>query len=141
MAETPTTIVIESEKCAKKYFSNDRIIFSYKLEKGLRFSTPHYARLLHVLGLGYDSLVFADFVKPSNVNGKLEPYLGCTSIYFDYNGFVPLATDYITEIGFLSIKSAFDNLITEESKFLVVLEIAPENYVCGRAPRNCHLRS
>ena len=141
MNSSPTLIVLESEQCDKKYFSNGRLIVSYKLQKALRFDTPHYARLLHVLGLGSDALVFADFVKQSNCNGKLDQYLGCTSIYFDYNGFVPLATNNISEVGFVSLKAPLDNNITPASKFVLVVEIASEDYVYGRTPRNCHLRS
>jgi hypothetical protein len=139
--KTPTTLVIESAKCANKYIIGDKLAFSYKLKAPLRFEKPHSVRLQHVLGLKHDALVFADFVVESNFNSDLEQYLGCSSIYFDYNSWVPLSTNSIPDYGYCFLKSTFDNLVTTKSEFVLVLEIASEDYIYGRTPNYDILRS
>ena len=139
--KTPTTLVIESVKCVSKFMVGGKLAFSYKLKEPLRFDKPHFVRLQRVLGLTHDALVFADFVVQSNFNSELEQYLGCSSIYFDYNSWVPLATNSIPDYGYCYLKSAFANLATTETEFVIVLEIASEDYIYGRTPNYDILRS
>jgi len=139
--KTPTCLVFESAKCASKYILGDRLAFSYSLREPLRFEKPHFARLQHVLGLKHDALVFADFVAQCNYNSDLEQYLGCSSIYFDYNSWVPLATNNVPDFGYCYLKSTFDNLATTASEFIVIIEIASEDYIYGRTPNYDILRS
>ena len=83
-----------------------------------------------------------DIVIPTSVEeADLEQYLGCSSIYFDYNSWVPLAANSIPDYGYCYLKSTFENLATLETEFVLILEIASEDYIYGRTPNYDILRS
>lgn len=136
----PTTLVIqlqrlptgvEEDRSLYFYQENTKTFYlGYKLSgPPLKFTEPHYARLLYLGGSANPVLVFADFLQRQQVNGELEPYLG-TSSPQSPNSWVRLDTDSIPEIGYIKLRRADNQAITTAApRFTVVIEIASESWI------------
>ena len=123
-------IVINSRESEKVFRHNGRFLISYRLTNPLKFSEPHYARLLWIGGRANVSFVLADFVARQEVNGQLEPYLGCSATG-SASHWVPLSSNLIPSDGFIQIRFANGTAIPANTKFTLVIEIASESWVHG----------
>ncbi len=129
----PQTVVAQYTESGHQLINQETrtLSFSYHLTEVLKFSEPHYARLIFVGGAGNPTFVFADFVQPQQVNGQLESYLGCSSAG-SVSSWVPIATDSIPAFGYIHLRRADNrNITTKDPIFSVVIEIASESWING----------
>ena len=128
---SPRTIIIQSGLSELVYRNNGQYLISYKLTEPLKFSEPHFARLLWMGGYNKNiSLVFADFVERQEINGQLEPYLGCSAAS-SVPSWVKLASNNIPSIGFIQVKLANTGSIPDYQKFTFIIEIASQSWIHG----------
>ena len=127
----PYTIVVQSAESTETHLEGANFLISYSLPWSLLFLEPHFARLLYVGGYGQALLVFADFVELQNVNGKAEPYLGC-SANSAVNSWVPLSSTHVSSIGYLHVRSTKGKTPADlEKKLTIVIEVASKAWVNG----------
>jgi hypothetical protein len=131
MRQIHTIVAQSGVEGSQYYFIDKKFYFSYNLVEALTFDEPHYARLLYFGGSNKQSLfVFADFLQRQNVNGHLEPYLGCSSVAAT-SSWVPLASNHIPAIGYLQITTSDRKAIAGGYYFTIVIEIAPKSWIYG----------
>ena len=123
-------IVIHSGNSEKVFFHDGRYLVSYRLSNPLKFTEPHYARLVWLGGYKNVTIVFADFVERQEVDGEREPYLGCSAAASTPH-WVPLSSNFIPATGFLQIRLANGKRIPANQKFTIVVEIGSESWVHG----------
>lgn len=123
-----TTIVVQSSESRQvsKIEKGRRI--SYHLSSDKKFSEPHFARIVWVKGPSNPCIFFADFVKPQEINGELKPFLGTSS---SSDLWVPLASDYIRNFGFLEVFRSDGKALAIITQFTIVIEIAPLSWING----------
>lgn len=123
------TIVAQSHSPGVQIFWREkRYVFSYHLIEPLKFTEPHFARLLWLGGGNSPNLVFVDFVKRQNVNGILEPYIGCSAAG-SLEGWVPLASDHIPSFGYIQVESSDKKKLSGVHNYTAIFEIAPESFI------------
>ena len=124
-------IVINSRNSEKVFHHDGRYLISYKLTDSLKFTEPHYARLLWLGGFNKNiSFVLADFVARQEVDGQLEPYLGCSATG-SASHWVPLSSNLIPSDGFVQVRLANGKRIPANTNFVLLIEIGSESWVHG----------
>jgi hypothetical protein len=127
----PYKIVVQSSQSSETRLEGSNFAISYSLPWSLLFLEPHFARLLFVGGYSKGLFVFADFVELQYVNGKVEPFLGCSSTSA-VNTWVPLASTHIPSIGYLHVRSAKGRTPADlGDKLNIVIEIASNTWING----------
>ena len=128
------TIVLQSDSTRGNQHSIEglKCFITYSIAETLKFEEPHCARLLWIEGgTALIFFVLADFVKRQNVNGVLQPYLGC-SVTDSVSSWVPLASNHIPQTGIITIvKGVGKTSIGAATKFSLSIEIAPESLIYG----------
>ena len=126
----PVTLVIQSPYSWENNRVEGNLVLSYHLAEPLRFKEQHFARLLWLGGDSTPTLVFADFVELQEVNSQRAPFLGC-SASGALSNWVPLASDYIPDFGFLTLQRANQSKVPENKKWTVVIQIASKSWIHG----------
>ncbi len=127
----PYTIVVQGAKSVEGHREGDNFLLSYTLPWSLLFTEQHFARLNYVGGYDHPLLVFADFVELQHVNGLAEGFLGC-SAKTAVNGWVPLARNLVSSLGFLHVRPT--NRATPgnlKNKLTIVIEVASATWLNG----------
>lgn len=131
----PVTLVVQSTASHEFRHLGREVVLSYQLASPLRFKEPHFGRLLWLGGDSTPTLVFANFIELQQVNGQQAPFLGC-SASGGLRDWVPLASDYIPDFGFLTIQRANNSSIPKNKKWTVVIQIASKTWIHGASREN-----
>ena len=103
---------------------------SYHLSAPLVFSEPHLARLTSLSGPSNVTIVYADFVAPQNVNGRLHQLLGISSTK-SIPTWMPLDRNQISSEGELTFEFASGAALPVDQKICAVIEFAPASRIYG----------
>lgn len=125
----PELLVVQNTKSKINEVSGKGYTVSYSLSKPIEFKEESFARLVSLSGTKDVALVNADFVRRQEVNGVLEPYLGCSVGY--PNSWVPLANNCIPSFGLLQIHHHNFTPILAGRKITIVIEIASKSWING----------